>query len=491
MPPRQEAAQFDAAESHLRNGDLEAAERACRRLLRKNRNLLPAWEMIGLIALRRQRLEEAREHYERCFKLRPESAKHALFVARTCTGLGQLEDALEWYDRVLQLEPGSTEALGWKALTLERAGRAEEALQLIAPFLVAGREDADMAKAYVRAKQRAREHEEAVRLARKHIDLAATPPLERRNFAFYAAKSLEKLGRFDEAFETYALANRLLKRKPFDREAFAEEIDAFIATFSRQALEELPAAANTSKRPVFIVGMPRSGTTLVEQIIDAHPRACGVGELTDFEDIAADLPRRCPGTSGYPTCLKRATPQLLTELASRHLRRLHRLSDGAARVVNKNLFNWQHLGLLSRLFPEAYFLDCRRSPLDTCASCYMSELMLGKLPYTADLDDLAYTYRQYERLVEHWHDALDIKILRVQYEDVVANLATRAREIIDFIDLEWVDDCERFHQSKRMVMTLSYEQVQQPIYSSSVGRAEKFGKHFEPLKRALATYARS
>ncbi len=484
MPTRQEIDQLNTAGRHYRGGDLDAAEQICRRLLRKNGKLADAHQLLGLIAVKHKRFEEAILAYERCLKLQPHNPRYAYLMGKAHVSLGRSADALEWFDRSLEHDPGNVETIGWKAWALERAGRAEEALALIEPLMQAERPDLTVVEAYVRARQRTGEHEEAVRAAQRCVQDPATSPLVRFVLFFLSAKSLEKLGRYDDAFAAYTEGNRVLAQ-PFRRADFATAIDAQIETFAAEALPALPRSTCRSGRPVFIAGMPRSGTTLIEQIIDAHPGASGVGEITDIEAIVTSLPKRCRSKLPYPACLRDATPRLLTDVANEYLRRLDRLGTGT-RIVNKNLFNWQHLGLISLLFPGAYIIDCRRDPVDTCTSCFMSELMPAKMPYTTNLTSLGFAYRQYERLMAHWARVLDARLLRVEYEEVVADLPTQARRIIDFLDLDWDDRCERFHESGRTAQTLSYDQVQQPIYKSSVGRAERFGAHLDPLRQALA-----
>ncbi len=485
MPTRQEAAHLDQALRLLRAGEYRESEKTLRRLLRRNRRLVRAHDLMGQIAARRNRHEEALEHYQRCQRFAPDAARYCYLIARTLTTLGRVPEAVEWYDRTLARDPENHERVGYKALALENQGDAEAVVTLVEPFRERGAATVEMMTAYVRAKQRLKAHEAAIDAAEPYLEPEAAPDFERCALSFYVAKSQEKLGRYDEAFASYRRANEILS-EPFDPRALEQSIDAMIEVFSAEAAASLPRSGSASNRPVFIVGMARSGTTLLEQIIDAHAQAGGVGEIPDIEAFGASLGKRLGESAGFPLCLPRVPASLLAEGAKAYLSRLDKLAPGTTRVVNKSLFNWFSLGLLSLLFPQAYYIDCRRDPLDTCASIYMSELLPRLHPYSTDLASIGLAYRQYERLMEHWSGVLDLKLIRVHYEDVVADLEGEARRLIDFLELPWDDACLRYHASGRTGMSISYEQVQQPIYASSIGRAERFGAHLDPLRQALA-----
>jgi hypothetical protein len=232
--------------------------------------------------------------------------------------------------------------------------------------------------------------------------------------------------------------------------------------------------------------MPRSGTTLVEQIIDAHPLGHGAGELTDIPVIAEGLQAELQSTEPYPECAADLEPEDVSRLAGRYLDRLRGLTRSATRVVNKSLMSYKYLGLIAVLFPAARIIHCRRDPRDICVSCYMNSILPQGLPYVTDLHNLGFAYRQYERLMEHWSKALAQPMLEVVYEAVVDDLEGEARRIIEFIGLDWDDACLQFHASGRIVRTASYEQVRQPIYRSSIGRYKRFERHLGPLLEALA-----
>jgi tetratricopeptide (TPR) repeat protein len=484
VSPQNKNAQLEQAHKLLQAGRLPEGEKLLRKLVRRDPKLEAGFHLLGQLAAQRGLYDEALQHFGKCLRLKPKVSRYPYAMAQTCQAMGRVQEAIEWYDRALALEPDNAELLGWKAQALETKGDAEAALAIVESYVAAGTETAEMAGAYVRAKQRLKQHEDAVRVAQAHYGVEVATSGRGATFAYLAAKSLEKLERYDEAFAAYRSANET-ETAPADPEGTRRGIDAMIKAFSADVMRALPRANNDSTRPVFIVGLPRSGTTLIEQIIDAHPSAAGVGENGDITRLLGSIRVQLRSKELYPVFVHRLTQPLVNEAAKDYLQRLQKLAPKASRVVSKSLMNWYNLGFISLLFPQATFIDCRRDPLDNCTSCYMSPLDPRQHPYTTDLTNLGIAYREYERLMRHWEEALEVKIIRVQYEELVANLDSEARRMIEFLGLPWDEACARFHESGRTAVTLSYDQVQQPVYRSSVGRAERFGSHLDPLRQAL------
>jgi hypothetical protein len=228
--------------------------------------------------------------------------------------------------------------------------------------------------------------------------------------------------------------------------------------------------------------MPRSGTSLVEQILASHPQVFGAGELAEIRDIALDLPQLLQSQKPYPDCLAELDGDSAAQAAGRYLGRLAELS--AATVVDKMPHNFLHLGLISRLFPRARVIHLRRHPLDTCFSCYAQDFG-ERHAYSRALGALGRTYVAYRDLMAHWRAELELAILEIDYEDIVADLEPAARRLVDFVGLDWHPDCLRFHENRRFVASASYDQVRQPIYDRSVGRGARYRGHLGPLVKEL------
>jgi hypothetical protein len=249
-------------------------------------------------------------------------------------------------------------------------------------------------------------------------------------------------------------------------------------------MEKLPRASNTSALPVFIVGMPRSGTSLVEQILASHAAVQPGGERGDIINIVESL-KSHPGLSGtYPELLDTITPDLIDELSDDYLNMIGTLADGRVRFIDKTPFHGIHLGFINMLLPGSRIIICNRNPVDTCLSIYFHRFNDAH-KYAASLTQLGTFYRHYARLVEHWIHVLDIDVLQVQYEELVSDSERIMRGIVDFCHLDWQPECLSFYNSRRIVNTPSYDQVRQPIYSSSVNRWENYAHYLEPLLLSL------
>jgi tetratricopeptide (TPR) repeat protein len=478
-------ATYDQAASYYRAGDLEQAEAICRQLLKRNKRHADAVQLRGAIALKRRDYAEASKHYARCLSLKPKEPYFHFLVGRVAALQGRYAEAIRKLDRALQLKPGYEPAVEWKAKVLEWDGDYEQARAVLAPLVTEGRENVEMAEVQARIDAHDGRFQEAAQIAERHLARPDLPPETRHRLGHVAGNACEKAGAYDRAFTLHTDANEAVAL-PFDRHAYARSVDELIEIFSAGFVAEMSRHGNRSSLAVFIAGMPRSGTTLVEQIIDAHPQAHGIGELQDIERMVAGLGGELGSTEPYPGCAVDLDADDVVRLGKRYLDSLRRVARSAKRVVNKSLENYRNLGFIGVLYPAAPVIHCFRDPRDTCVSCYMSSILPGPHPYISDLGDLGFAYGQYQRLVAHWKQALGQPILDVGYEALVDDLEGESRRIIEFLGLPWDDACLRFHASGRIVRTASYEQVRRPIYRSSIGRHERFERHLGPLLEALA-----
>jgi hypothetical protein len=246
----------------------------------------------------------------------------------------------------------------------------------------------------------------------------------------------------------------------------------------------LPDAVNHGARPVFIVGMPRSGTSLVEQVIATHPQAFGGGERHEISSISQKLSVWKGSDKEYPECLADVPAEVFSTFADDYARYVTALAPGITVMTDKMPENYRHLVLIRLLFPEARIIHCTRDPVDTCLSCYFQEFS-GSYDFSYDLADLGAHYVEYKRLMDYYRDDVGMPMLEVNYEEMVADTEGLAREIIDYCTLDWDEQCLRYYESDRVVRTASYDQVRQPIYTSSVERWRHYEKYLTPLLEAL------
>jgi tetratricopeptide (TPR) repeat protein len=406
-------------------------------------------------------------------------------VFEMCTGLalvllyrGRLDEALWACEQALRLRPGDPVVLAGQAGILERQGKVEEAYQRVRVVLDQGTVNLGAAEVYTRICRQAGDCDEAIAVCRWLLGRTGLSKGKRQLLHFALGKLYDKLGAYDDAFREYERANGL-SDFAFNPGRRAERVDALIAGFAPESLERMPRPSLRSERPVFIVGMPRSGTSLVEQILASHPRVFGAGELNDINELVRSLP-----ASVYPGRMAAIGQGTVDELAGRYLDRLASLADDAWRVTDKMPANFQNLGFIAVLLPGARVIHCMREPLDTCLSIYFQNFGTAH-PYASDLGNIGAFYRQYERLMAHWREVLDIPIFEVSYRELVLDQERVSRELIDFCGLEWDARCLRFHQTARAVATASYDQVRRPIYQSSLQRWMNYERYIGPLKEAL------
>jgi tetratricopeptide (TPR) repeat protein len=365
------------------------------------------------------------------------------------SSLGQFEEAAECFRRYLALRPDS--AIGYSNLV--NTGKCDGA--------------------------------EVIERLSSLVDRGGWPVGERIHAGFALGKLLDKADRYDEAFARYAEANALVKGRMesagqrFDPAVLASMIEETVEVFDREFLEHRKSWGNPSEVPVFVVGMPRSGTTLVEQIAASHSQVHGAGELCDLAEIAKGF-----GGRDLKSAAAAWTPASVREAADRHVARLEAKGVGARRVIDKLPGNVYRVAMIAVLFPGARIIQCRRDARDTCLSCYFQHFAAGNL-FSYDLANCGHEYRATERLLDHWRGAAGARILDVQYEKLVTETERESRRMIEFLGLEWEAKCLQFHENRSPVMTSSVWQVRQPIYHRSVGRWKHYAKHLGPLIKVL------
>ena len=465
-----------------------AAREMAEAILKAQPRSVDAMILLALMARSRHELAEVDRLAQAALQVKPHDRYVRLLHAQNLFNMGEPASAIAACDEALQIFAGDADFLLQKAMAREARFEYQQALACNEGPLKDASARAEVYTLAGRALHGLGRFEEAIHCMRAAAADVRHPPIERRRLWFLLFKTYDRLGDYDRAMDACAEAHALQKGS-FNPAEFAHLLDDVINVFGGSSLRALARSNVQSDVPVFIVGMPRSGTTLVEQIIHAHPRAFGAGELPDIDNIARMLTTEAGSIYPYPAAAADLTAETATRLGGMYLARLRHLGGSAARVANKMPHDYQHVGLIWQLLPGARVIHMLRDPLDTCLSCCTRELSLTAIPYVANLEHLGFVYRQHERLMDHWKATLDLPILTVQYEELVADQERITRRIIDFLGLPWDDRCLRYWEADRTVMTLSYDQVNKPIYDSSIGRWRHYEKHLGPLKRALGVEA--
>ncbi len=413
-----------------------------------------------------RKLTEAAAAFRRAIELRPDHAEAHNNLGIVLQELYRTREAVAAYRQALALRPDMAEAHANLGNVLVELGEFDAAM---AEFLrsieyAPGQPNFYFNLSNLRTFAPGDAHLAAMEsLAR---DLASLPPDQAIALLFALAKAYGDIGEHERAFRHLAEGN-LRKRRgiAYDEAATLGSFDRIRKTFSRELLAKRRDAGDPSPKPVFIVGMPRSGTTLVEQILASHPSVFGAGELYDLDDIVTEL-----GNDAFPEAAARLPDAELRALGARYVARLPSEAGAAKRVTDKMTWNFRYVGLIRLILPNARIVHMRRDPVDTCMSCF-ARLFAREQAHTYDLAELGRYYRAYRTLMAHWREVLPAGVmLELDYESVVADLEGSARRLLAHLGLPWDEACLSFHATRRPVRTSSAVQVRQPIYRSAVGR---------------------
>ena len=474
---------------------------------------------LGLARLRQARPAQARPLLEHALQLRPTHIKACAGLARCLAELDQREQALQllqaglertpdsaeaWCQlgtlaaeageqqraeealrRALDLRPGFPEALvGLASLALER-GHQPEAVTLLEQAISQAPDNHGARYHLAQARKAGPGDDNLEQMEMLLAGAAQASPGRRIALHYGLGKGYDELGDYARAFAHFEQGARL-KRATFDYSSEADEarIEAIIQHFDAPRLRSLEGQGDPSDLPIFVLGMPRSGTTLTEQVLASHSQVTGAGELHDLMQLLqAPLSGQRP--LPYPMNLASANASDLAALGRDYLTRLRRHGPQARRITDKLPANYMGAGLIPAMLPNAKIIHVRRDPVDTCLSCF-TRLFSEHQEATYDLAELGRHYRHYVRLMDHWRAVMPAgSLLEVRYEDLVADLPGQTARLLEFCGLPWDDACLAFHRNERNIRTASVTQVRQPLYSSSVERWRNYEAYLGPLLEAL------
>ena len=459
------------------------AESHFQALLKQNPKLVAGHAQLAQLYQRQGRIDAAVSHQREALRLAPTNPQLYCCLATGLKMQGHLEEAMQTCEQALALARDLPAAINRQASILEQQGKFREALAKLEPLLGADPIDPGTALAFARLSP----HVDRVAdgIAVLEAQLASGALTERRQDKMHKllSKLYDRSGDYQRAFSHSTRAHALRSTR-FDADRHDAEVDAIITALDAAALARVSGPGDPSERPIFIVGMPRSGTSLVEQILASHPDVFGAGELPDLPELAARLAAATASDSHFPTRLPEASETQLQAQARRYLETLATLDKEAARVTDKLPHNFLYLGVIQALFPNARVVHIRRNPMDTCLSCYLQDFSSGHA-YAYDLTHLGRYYRAYKRVMEHWRRTLRVALMEIDYEDLIQDQERVSRALVAFCDLPWDDRCLRFHETRRTVTTPSYDQVRRPVYDSSIARWRNYEPWLGPLREAL------
>jgi tetratricopeptide (TPR) repeat protein len=482
LPSMERAAELlpDDAESHgnLGNvyrarGQFERALQSHRRALALNPDYAEAHNNLGSVLQDLGNLEEAAASFRRAATLKPDFALAHSNLGNVLSLLNRAEECQASCRRALAIDPHLTAAMVQLAEGLADRGQFTDAEDLLKRAIAV---EPDMPEAWAGLARWRRMNSADSEWLAAALRIVGQPLVPRReiHLRYALGKYFDDVADYDAAFSNYQRANELAKtgRPAHDQRQFSRGIDRIIQTFDRQWIERARAAADPSPRPVFVIGMPRSGTTLTEQILDSHAAVLGAGELPFWNTAATRYAKAGSGEAALDA---------LRELANEYVTLLDRLAPSVLRIVDKMPANFLYLGLIHAVLPNAKIMHMQRHPIDTCLSIYFQNFD-AKHSYANDLGDLAHYYGEYLRLMDHWRRTLPgASLLEVPYEALVQDTEGWTRKMLGFIDLPWDSNCLEFHRNDRVVDTASKWQARQKISRSSVERWRHYEKFIGPL----------
>jgi tetratricopeptide (TPR) repeat protein len=463
------------------------AARAYESALRWQPDCAEAMSQRGVMLAHLACFDEAMQSHQRALAHAPHDPAAHEAMGATLLLRKDITSAVECFRRALALEPNRGASWNGLGLALRSLGTLHKAAECFARAVEEEPENASFHRNHVSVLHGSTlAGDKAGRLIALMHD-PRRPLRQRVDAGFALGDMLDNAGRFDEAFQAYARANALFRDDcagrglSFDVLRLRGVVDQLVAHFTADFFAHRRSWGEHTETPVFVVGMPRTGTSLVEQIAASHPAVFGAGELPHIGGLARSL----AGEGGQFTG-EHWSARAVRDAARSYLEQLRSSAGGAHRIVDKMPGNVFLLGLIAVCFPAARVIFCRRDARDTCLSCYFQHFALPERHlYTYDLADCAAQLLEMERLMAHWRHALPLRMLEINYESLINRQEEQTRSLVDFLGLPWDGRCLDFHRTERPVHTASVWQVRQPLYSRSVGRWRRYASHLRPLLAAL------
>ncbi|MEO0397806.1 MAG: sulfotransferase [Pseudomonadota bacterium] len=453
-------------------------------LLRRATEVAPdfafAWGQLAMALNKQRKYEEAITAAQKALSLDPMNPDWPNLLGNVNLVAGDENAALEAFQRAVKIKPTHTGALIGLGHVYKTLGQQDLSIE---NYRSAAKTRPDMGEIFFSLSnlKTFRFDDDELRHMTEIVDSGKLNAESEVNFCFSLAKSFEDDKDYEKAFYYYQRGNETkrphVKHDPVE---FQRSADVLMQTFSKEFFQAREGWGHDDASPILIVGLPRSGSTLVEQILSSHSAIDGTAELSDLQEIAITSGSNRSDGLFYPLSLLDTPKDVIDDLGREYIRATTRHRQGGAYFTDKLPNNFPHLGFLHLVLPKSKVIDARRHPLDSCFGCFKQLFAQGQ-PFTYDLFDLAEYYKTYVQLMAHWEEVLPGKVLRVQYEDNVADQEGQARRMIDFLGLEWEDQMTRFYETDRAVKTASSEQVRQPIYSRSVNTWKRYEAHLQDL----------
>jgi len=473
------------ARIYQRKGNKEKAIELCRSSIALNNNndavklLVQICKELGNNMLSNSQFDEAEGYFRTALDYSKNDATILYRLVLVLRGKGKIEKSIKLAERVIDINPNHVRAKTHIASSYELLGEIDKGTLLIENLIHNHPEHPLVNIVYAHYALRNKKQKEGISALTNMLRGNNIQEYDLITALMFLGKLYDSIGDFDSAFKYYKQANGILD-KNYDTLSFSNHISTLINYFSKEKYYSIPESENTSDEIIFIVGMPRSGTSLIEQIISTHSSVFGAGELAYVNNLVNSIQSDMGLENAYPVYLDEVDTNIMNKLAARLISDIRTENTDSIKISDKLPHNFLHIALIHKLLPNAKIINCVRDARDTCLSCYF-QYFAGYHPYANNLRSLGMYHLDYERLMNHWVNELNIPVLTVSYENIVSDTRSEVRKVIDFLGLPWEEECTEFYKHKRTVATASYNQVNQKIYSGSVRRWENYKGHITEL----------
>ena len=473
-------AQVASSRSHF-----DDAERFLKRAIKLAPDFLLALLDLGDIYKNQNRYHEAVACFEKAIEIAPNRPKPYLQLASTLAPAADLDEPIKIYQRCLEIAPGHPAALLNLGHHLKTVGRLEEGIQSYEECIRVRPDNGETYWSLANLKTYKFSNEQIAEMERRSSQEELSPN-SRINFLFALGKAHDDRKEYEKAWHYYQRGNEE-QRGEINYDPVYTEVtnDKIIETFTKELIDKYSGLGNPDKSPIFVIGLPRSGSTLLEQIIASHSQVEGTSELPYLNRVSNSLSKNRVDGVNYPEAVMELQERHLKQLGTDYLdaAEIHRV-EKKPYFIDKMPNNFPHLGFLHCILPNAKIIDARRNPMDACVG-NLRQLYASGQHFSYDQTDIGEYYLQYQRLMDHWHEVMPGKILTCQYEETVGDLESQVKRILEYLELPWEDNCLNFHETERSVRTPSSEQVRQPIYTRSMGKWRRYESELDELKEVL------
>lgn len=456
-------------------GKLIEAEKVYRKAVNKQPNFVEAHNNLGNVLVDLEHLEEAIRAYRKAVNLKPDHPMLLNNLGNAFQLKGENDNAIKWLNKSITKDPNYGDAYNNLGHALSDLGEIDQAVAAFRRSIQLNPEN-EIAYRDLAKNHKFSEYDDEIRSMENFYNKPEISSEQKMHLAFGLGKAYEDIGEFEKSIEVIIEANRLKRASiNFSIDKEKEAFNQIINVFSAEFLSKHEDTGHQDETPVFIIGMPRSGTSLVEQILASHPDVYGAGELNDLPDLIKNI---------SSVKLAEWNGRKFEQTGREYVNRLRQYSADEKYITDKLPHNFMNIGLIKLILPQAKVIHCNREPMDTCLSIFKNFFSHGH-HYSYDMTELGEYYNLYTDLMEHWGNVLPGFIYNIGYENLVADQESAIRKLLEYCNLPWDDNCLSFHKTKRNVKTASNAQVRQPIYRDSVKLWKQFEEQLRPLQDAI------